>query len=612
MTIATFERHQAAGPLARLGAVPLWGWTALAVLASTALALLAKGPGRAFELIDSDDALRLVHVRELIAGQPWMETTTKALGGEQGLVSHWSRLLDGPLALLLVLFRSVLPEASAQNALVTVWPVLMLGCLMWAIARSTLAAHGRDAAHFALAVGALGLLSYYQFAPGRIDHHSAMIAASVAAALLIWAWPDDRKAWRWSGVLAAIAIAVGYEALAPVAVVALLAAGWGLLDRGKNEHAAAWTIGFAATLAIVFIATVPPARWLTITCDALALNVVALVAIAGGGFVLAMRRGQQWSAALRLGVVGVAGAAGLIAFGMLEPVCLRGPMAQVPGALGPIWIEHVEEAKSLLAEFMRGHVAGTIGTIAVLCIGTAAACAGLAASGRPADRLLIAATLGFVLLALWQMKFVAYASMILVPGMAVLIARLPSLRDVRAPLVRAGALLLLNQFALISIATAIGAATAGKPDQATTAQPAAAGSPQHACTRAADLRALAGLPAGLVVTHNDIGAHLVLQTPLRALSGPYHRIPDAIIANHVILSAPSDLVAGRELARVGADYVIGCDPLDVAQARFAGWEGSLVARISKSQIPPYLVAVPVTDGSPFKVWRFDRSRLPAP
>ncbi len=609
MTIATFESRRATGVHAHLRAVPLWVWTALAVLAATALALLAKGPGRTFELIDSDDALRLVHVRELLGGAPWMEVTTAALGGGQGLVSHWSRLIDAPLALLLAVFRLLLPETSAQNAVVTVWPMAMLGCLMWAIARSTLAAHGRAAAHFALALAVLALLSYYQFAPGRIDHHNAMIAASVSAMLLIWAWPEDVNAWRWSGVLSAVALAIGYEALAPVAIVAAIAAGWGLFDRNKCDHAAAFVLGLVMSLAVVLVATVPPARWLVIACDALALNIVALSVIAGGGFVLVMRVGRNWSWQQRLAMLGATSATGIAAFGWLEPVCLGGPMAQVPPALGPIWIAQVDEARSLLGELARGKVAATIGPLLILAVGAATAIAGLAHSTRAADRLLLVATLGFVALATWQMKFLAYASLLLVPGMAVLVARLTAFGEVRAPLVRAGALLLLNQFALYSLAMTLKDVAQANPPATASAQPVNAGSPQHACTRADDLRALAGLTPGLVVTHNDIGAHLAAATKLRALSGPYHRIPDAIIANHAILSAPDDQTAGRELARAGADYVLACGPLDAAQAQLPGWEGSFVARLSRGQAPDYLLALPVPPASPFRVWRFDRTRL---
>lgn len=610
MTIAIIETRPRPAPIELLRAVPLWAWTLLAVAATTVLAVLAKGPGRAFEFIDSDDALRLIHVRELLAGAPWLEVTTKALGGTDGLVSHWSRLIDGPLALLLGLLRLVLPDRVAQNAVVTIWPMLMLCGVMWAIARATLQVRGLATALVALALAALSVLTYYQFAPGRIDHHNAMIAATISAVMLIWAWPSFVSAWRWSGVLCAIALAIGYEALAPVFVVAAMAAGWGLFDRRVSRQAAGFVTALAATLAVVLVATVSPAHWLAVRCDALGLNLVALSAIAGGGFACVMWRGHTWSLLGRFGLVAASGAAGIAAFGWLEPVCLGGPMAQVPAALGPIWIAQVEEAKSLLVGMLRGEVGATLAPLLILAVSLGCVVAGLVRSARPTDRFLLVAAIGFIGLALWQTKFLAYASLIAVPGIAVLIAGLPAAGEVRAPLVRLGAMLLLNQFALFALAMTVKGVVVRAPAPAVASTNAGSGSPQHACTGADALRALAAAPPGLVVTHNDIGAHLAAATPHRALSGPYHRIPDAIVANHAILSAGDAGLAGRGIARVGADYVLACRPLDVAQIARPGWDRSLLSDLAAGRTPSWLVPVPLADASIYRLWRVDRSRLP--
>lgn len=613
MTIAIVERRATSAPLQHIEAIPLWVWWLVAVLASTGLALLAKGSGRTFEFIDSDDALRLIHVRELIAGQPWYDVTTKSLGGNNGLVSHWSRLIDGPMALLLAAFRLPLPEAAAQAALVTIWPMAMLGAVTWTIARTTLARQGTAAAHYALVLATLSLLSYYQFAPGRIDHHNVMIATTVSAVLLIWAWPQDERAWRGAGTLCAIALAIGYEALAPVFVIAGLAAGWGLVDHRAANRAADFVSGLIIALAACLVATVPVSRWLDIACDALSLNIVALAGLAGGGFVVVMRHGGGWSWPRRILVLGLSAGVGMTAYGMLEPACLAGPMGQVPAALGPVWMGQVEEAKSLLGELLRGKPDGTLGPVSIFLVGLSAVVLGLARSTRPADRFLLAASAAFVALALWQMKYLAYASLMLVPGTAVLIAGLPAFGEIRAPLVRLGALLLLNQFVLFSLAMTLKDSLARAPAVATPGDSApSAGSPQHACTKADAMRAFASLPPGLVVTHNDIGAHLAAATGLRALSGPYHRIPDAIIANHAILSARDPAVAGRLLAEIGADYVLACRPLDAAQIERPGWDGSLLAGLAAGRAPKFLqpVALPPSVDGAYRMWRFDRSRLP--
>lgn len=612
MTIAAIDSEPAAHRRVRLPVVPLWGWWLVAVAATTALALFSKGTGRAFEFIDSDDALRFVHVRELLAGAPWFEVTTKALGGEEGLVSHWSRLIDGPMALLLGGLQMFLTGSQAREAVVTIWPVAILAAVLWAIARTTDEVAGKRAGLLALAFAATSLLTYYQFAPGRIDHHNVMIATTVAAALMIWAWPPDARVWRWAGVLCAIALCVGYEALAPVFLIAGLAAGWGLLDRAMSRHAASFVVGFVATLSLVFVATVAPSRWLTIACDALSSNLIVLAACAGAAFVAVMHN-DGWSWPRRIAVLAAGSAVGIAAFGALEPACLAGPMGQVPAELGPVWMGQVDEAKSLLREMLRGGLGGAIGPVLIFAVGLAVTVAAFVRTGRPADRFLLAAAAGFVLLALWQMKYLAYASLILVPGIAIFVSRLPAFGNVSAPILTAIAALLLNQFMLFTLAltlrNAVAPAAASPPGDAAVA---AAGSPQLACTRQSDLRPLAVAPAGLVVTHNDIGAHLAVATPHRALAGPYHRIPAAILANHRILSAADPRAAARALAAAHADYILTCGPMDAAQIARPGWERSLLASLAAGDAPDFLVPVPLQNAPLYRMWRVDRDRLPPP
>lgn len=612
MTIAAIDSGPAAPRHVRLPVVPLWGWWLVAVAATTALALLSKGTGRAFEFIDSDDALRFVHVRELLAGAPWFEVTTKALGGSEGLVSHWSRLIDGPMALLLGGLQMFLTVSQAHEAVVTIWPVAILAAVLWAIARTTDEVAGKRASMLALAFAATSLLAYYQFAPGRIDHHNVMIATTVAAVLVIWAWPPDVRVWRCSGVLCAIALCVGYEALAPVFLIASLAAGWGLFDRTMSRHAASFVVGLVATLSLVFVATVAPSRWLTIACDALSLNLIVLAACGGAAFVAVMHN-DGWSWPRRIAVLAAGSAVGIAAFGALEPACLAGPMGQVPAELGPVWMVQVDEAKSLLREMLGGELGGTIGPVLIFTVGLVVTVAAFARTGRPADRFLLAAAAGFVLLALWQMKYLAYASLILVPGIAIFVSRLRAFGNVSAPILTAIAALLLNQFMLFTLAltlrNAVAPAAASPPSDVAAA---AAGSPQLACTRQSDLRPLAVVPAGLVVTHNDIGAHLAVATPHRALAGPYHRIPAAIIANHRILSAADPRETARALAAADVDYILTCRPMDAAQIARPGWERSLLASLAAGDAPDFLVPVPLQNAPLYRMWRVDRDRLPPP
>ena len=67
--------------------------------------------------VDTDSQMRLAQVRDLLHGQSWFDTTQWRMNVPFGLPMHWSRLVDGPIALLVLLGG----EAFALAA----WPLLL-------------------------------------------------------------------------------------------------------------------------------------------------------------------------------------------------------------------------------------------------------------------------------------------------------------------------------------------------------------------------------------------------------------------------------------------------------------------------------------------------------
>src|SRR5471030_1731840 len=54
--------------------------------------------------LSTDDAMRLTEVRDLLAGQSWFDLTQWRMNAPFGLPMHWSRLIDAPIASLILLF----------------------------------------------------------------------------------------------------------------------------------------------------------------------------------------------------------------------------------------------------------------------------------------------------------------------------------------------------------------------------------------------------------------------------------------------------------------------------------------------------------------------------
>src|SRR3569623_2655349 len=94
----------------------LWSLTAWTVFAVLALWLTRAGIS-----LDTDSAMRLVQVRDLLAGQGWFDTVQHRLNTPYGLPMHWSRLVDAPLALLALV---------SERFALTAWPLLLFGALL--------------------------------------------------------------------------------------------------------------------------------------------------------------------------------------------------------------------------------------------------------------------------------------------------------------------------------------------------------------------------------------------------------------------------------------------------------------------------------------------------
>ena len=76
-------------------------------------------------LADTDDAMRLVMVRDFLNGQNWYDLIQHRLDVPYGASIHWSRLVDLCIATLLVVFHP-LAGSSTETIVAYVWPLLLL------------------------------------------------------------------------------------------------------------------------------------------------------------------------------------------------------------------------------------------------------------------------------------------------------------------------------------------------------------------------------------------------------------------------------------------------------------------------------------------------------
>ena len=207
--------------LPSLPALGQWAATplSLALLATVFLViatLAGPGPSLSDWLGDTDDAVRLVTVRELLGGAPWFDTTLPRIGAPEPLVSHWSRLIDLPLTALIGTLTPLLGPEPAELATRIVWPTLLFFALTLIVAREAHRRAGPVGAAFAVMLVATSTLALAQFRPGRIDHHNAQILCAVAGLIFLVRSLDDRRAGWIAGTLLGLGLAIGFEAIALV------------------------------------------------------------------------------------------------------------------------------------------------------------------------------------------------------------------------------------------------------------------------------------------------------------------------------------------------------------------------------------------------------------
>jgi hypothetical protein len=374
----------------------------------------------------------------------------------------------------------------------------------------------------------------------------------------------------------------------------------GALDpqRGPNAGKGALraSIGATAVLLAAFLATVAPARWLEVRCDALALNLVALAASGTAGLGAAL-----WLAGSRAarGAILAAGlTAGALVYAGLEPACLAGPFGQTAPQLAPIWLDHVSETRSILW-FAASHPATGLAAAAFVLAGVAAQVAlwrrrAHAHAGPLAAFAALAALLGF-----WQMKLLPYACWLAALPLAVWAQGLRGASSVAAPIARVAAVLLIGQ---ATLEAAFGALLAPLPKAQAAVSEVEAADPRRPCFLSHNVRALAELPPGLVAADIDLGPYIAALTPHRVVAAPYHRLAAGILAGNAILHGEAE-GARRQIEALGVDYVALCaDRWQRGDLSRRGGE-PLRTRLLDGHGADFLQEIEMRAGFPLRVWR---------
>jgi hypothetical protein len=91
---------------------------------------------------DPDDQMRLIQVRDWLAGQSWWDVTQYRMNIPEGGPMHWSRLVDVPIAAAILVLTPVFGMALAEHATLAVIPLLTFGVILYLYAATACGGSG--------------------------------------------------------------------------------------------------------------------------------------------------------------------------------------------------------------------------------------------------------------------------------------------------------------------------------------------------------------------------------------------------------------------------------------------------------------------------------------
>ncbi|MES2754350.1 MAG: AcrB/AcrD/AcrF family protein [Pseudomonadota bacterium] len=569
---------------------------------------------------DTDDNMRLMQVRALLDGQGWYDLRQYRMNPPVGFDMHWTRLVDLPIAGLILLFQPLVGTAQAERLAVGIAPLLPLALAMIASAftarRLVAPAAWPLAAIFLLGATAAMLM----FAPLRIDHHGwqlACLAASVAGLVD----PQRGRGGVVVGLASALSLTIGLELL-PYAVMAgaIVTLRW-VIDRDDAKRLQAYALALTGGVTAGFGGFASIANQVA-RCDALT-PVYLTTFVAAGTLLFLVARVSPAQRGARLGLAVGAGAIVAGGFVLLFPQCLGRP-EQVSPELAANWLNNVREAKPIYAHTFR--LGFTIAALPVIgLIGAALATWRARGSDRIAGWLPVLLFTAFACgMMLWQVRAGPAAQLLAVPG-AVALAWLvlpwflrfqPNARTGPAPrgvFAKVAAALATAFPVLVRVAgTAIaflvvsglfaGLAVQYLPIDPPSKRTRTVNRANGQCFAGSSLRALNAYPATTILTFTDLGPRLITMTHHNAVAGPYHRNEAAILdVQHAFTGSDGNVRATA--ARHGATLLLVCPNMAESTVYRVRGKGGFYDRLAHNRVPPWLERLPLPKKSPFRLYR---------
>ena len=554
----------------------------------------------AFALGDTDDNMRMMQVRALLNGQDWFDLRQYRLNPPFGANMHWSRLVDLPLAALILLLRPLVGGADAERIAAAVAPMLPYLVLLFGVALTARRLIDRRAFLLPIIAMIVAGLTNSMFMPERLDHHGwqlALLSVSIAGL----ADPKRVRGGLTLGVSSALSLAIGLEMVIYLALAGAATVLFWVADADQRRRLLAYAVSLGGGTALAFLLFASYANRIAV-CDALS-PVWLSNALLGSALLLglAWRTPGDWRVRLALAV-----GAGIVvaAFhAMAWPHCLT-RLEGVSPEVDDLWLSHVREARPI---YRHGWQMTTL--ILALPV-TAMIGWGLLGWRNRGDRDLLRRTIAVavpgmvaMLLLLWQTRTGPAAQLLAVVGATAVVWLLaPAFDRSKRSWVRT---LGVVAVALVGFGALVPLGLKLAPAKVPTPREVEIEKANRLCNFIVAYRPIAQQPKGTVFTFLDYSPRLITLTHHNAIMGPYHRNGEQI-ADVMKAFRGSAEEARRIFAKYRADYLLTCPNSSTTTIFLSEAKEGFYGQLARGQVPGWLTPVPLPADSPFKLWRIAR------
>jgi MFS family permease len=549
-----------------------------------------------FALSDTDDNMRFAQVQALLHGQGWYDLRQHRIDPPAGISIHWSRLVDLPIAALMLILQPLFGGQEAARWSCAIAPMLALGAALYGMMLTVRRLVDRWAFLLAAAILVCADTTMLMWMPLRIDHHGWQLASLIVAV----AGMADGKRFRGgltAGFATAFSLTIGLELLPYLAVVGALILLWWVIEGDQANRLRGYGLSLAAGTAFGYLVfgSFDNEQYL---CDA--LTPVYLSTLVGAGAILfalgSFPFAERW---VRIVAALAAGGAICGFYAGAFPQCLGRP-EHLPPEADKLWFSHIKEAKPLYQHGWRiAFPTLSLSIVGVIGSGWAFWRARGTEKAVPWALVFLLSVFSALLL-FWQTRAGPGSQLMGVIGATAL--GWPMINwtlEHRNMLVRvfgsvAVFLLVSGSFSALIVEYVPEHRTAyrQKVDMA-----------NRRCPTLPALRPIAALPQSTILTFIDLGPRLIAVTHHQAVAGPYHRAADAILDVQHSFRATSPEVAHEVMRRHGASLLLICPGLSESTVYASEAPKGFYVQLAHGRVPDWLAPVKLPDGSPFRLWR---------